>query len=100
MTEQEAKALASELEHNKYWRVESISAPYKMRNYVTDGHGSGLITGPLAEEEHVTVCIQHRIYPHRRWTISGAEQPASVAAMLLRDGPTQGPGPAIWEIER
>lgn len=86
MTEQEAKTLAAELEHNKYWRVTSISAPYEMRGYVVDADGNSLINSPIADEWHVTVRIQHRTANHG-FTCSGIISTASLMRDLIEDGP-------------
>src|SRR5690348_10627682 len=93
MTEHEAKVLAAELEHNKYWRVVSISAPYKMRDYV----GGGFMTRDgyiepiparraFLDEEHVTVRIEHRMVTHSI-TCSGVVFLDSLMRDLIENGP-------------
>ena len=69
MTEQEAKVLAAELEHNKYWRVESIGTPHH------------------ACDACCTVVIRHRVNPKKSWYCVGEFDVASLMRQLIEDGP-------------
>jgi hypothetical protein len=81
MTEREAKGLAAELEHHKWWRVAMV------------GHGSRLVGAyvepPLSDWWMV---LRHRTQPERTFYVyETPADPGAFAALLWRAGDDRDP---------